>query len=359
MPVYPFYVSDYPTMLCLFSHHMWIGGLLIVGSGAHASIFLVRDYRFSFTLTIELVLCHRDIIMGHLIWICIVLGSHSFTIYIHNDTLQSLGRPEDMFDDNSIQLRPIFALWFETIVGFDIEVLELKVLRISQELGTTDLIVHHVYAFTIHTTVLILLKGILYARSSRLVTDKVELGFRYPCDGPGRGGTCQISPWDHIYLALFWMYNTQSVVLFHFFWKMQSDVWGFYKVNSQYITHLCGGDFSSNASTINGWFRNLLWSQSAQAIQSYGTSISGYSILFIFSHFVWSFSLMFLFSGRGYWQEFIESLVWTHTKLSVVPNIQARALSISQGRSVGVIHFILGGVSCSWSYLLARIIMVT
>ena len=68
---------------------------------------------------------------------------------------------------------------------------------------------------------------------------------------------------------------------------------------------------------------------------------------------------MFLFSGRGYWQEFIESLVWTHTKLSVVPNIQARALSISQGRSVGVIHFILGGVSCSWSYLLARIIMVT
>ena len=94
MPVYPFYVSDYPTMLCLFSHHMWIGGLLIVGSGAHASIFLVRDYRFSFTLTIELVLCHRDIIMGHLIWICIVLGSHSFTIYIHNDTLQSLGRPE-------------------------------------------------------------------------------------------------------------------------------------------------------------------------------------------------------------------------------------------------------------------------
>ena len=57
----------------------------------------------------------------------------------------------------------------------------------------------------------ILSKGILYARNSRLVSDKFQLGFRYPCDGPGRGGTCQIayfsqiSPWDHISLAVFWM----------------------------------------------------------------------------------------------------------------------------------------------------------
>ena len=27
--------------------------------------------------------------------------------------------------------------------------------------------------------------------------EKLDLGFRYACDGPGRGGTCQISPWDH------------------------------------------------------------------------------------------------------------------------------------------------------------------
>jgi photosystem I P700 chlorophyll a apoprotein A1 len=43
--------------------------------------------------------------------------------------------------------------------------------------------------------------GILYARNYRLVSDQLELGFRYPCDGPGRDGTCQISPWDHIHLA--------------------------------------------------------------------------------------------------------------------------------------------------------------
>ena len=61
------------------------------------------------------------------------------------------------------------------------------------------------HGFTIHVTVLILLKGVLFARSSRLIPDKANLGFRFPCDGPGRGGTCQVSAWDHIFLGLFWM----------------------------------------------------------------------------------------------------------------------------------------------------------
>jgi photosystem I P700 chlorophyll a apoprotein A1 len=38
---------------------------------------------------------------------------------------------------------------------------------------------------------------------------------------------------------------------------------------------------------------------------------------------------MFLFSGRGYWQE-IESILWSHNKLKVAPAIQPRALSITQ-----------------------------
>jgi photosystem I P700 chlorophyll a apoprotein A1 len=39
--------------------------------------------------------------------------------------------------------------------------------------------------------------------------------------------------------------------------------------------------------------------------------------MFLGAHFVWAFSLMFLFSGRGYWQELIESIVWAHNKLKV------------------------------------------
>lgn len=62
-----------------------------------------------------------------------------------------------------------------------------KVALLPIPLGTADFLVHHIHAFTIHVTVLILLKGVLFARSSRLIPDKANLGFRFPCDGPGRG----------------------------------------------------------------------------------------------------------------------------------------------------------------------------
>jgi photosystem I P700 chlorophyll a apoprotein A1 len=225
-------------------------------------------------------------------------------------------------------------------------------------LGTADFMVHHIHAFTIHVTALILLKGVLYARNSRLIPDKSNLGFRFPCDGPGRGGTCQVSGWDHVFLGLFWMYNSISVVIFHFSWKMQSDIWG--SVTPQgAISHITGGNFAQSALTINGWLRDFLWSQASQVIQSYGSALSAYGLIFLGAHFIWAFSLMFLFSGRGYWQELIESIVWAHNKLKVAPSIQPRALSITQGRAVGLAHYLLGGIGTTWAFFLARIISVS
>ena len=43
---------------------------------------------------------------------------------------------------------------------------------------------------------------------SRSLSSKLELG---------RRGTCQVSPYDHIYLAVFWAYNSVSIVVFHYF----------------------------------------------------------------------------------------------------------------------------------------------
>ncbi|THU42326.1 hypothetical protein C4D60_Mb00t11150 [Musa balbisiana] len=232
-----------------------------------------------------------------------------------------------------------------------------KVALLPIPLGTADFLVHHIHAFTIHVTVLILLKGVLFARSSRLIPDKANLGFRFPCDGPGRGGTCQVSAWDHVFLGLFWMYNAISVVIFHFSWKMQSDVWG--TISDQgVVTHITGGNFAQSSITINGWLRDFLWAQASQVIQSYGSSLSAYGLFFLGAHFVWAFSLMFLFSGRGYWQELIESIVWAHNKLKVAPATQPRALSIVQGRAVGVTHYLLGGIATTWAFFLARIIAV-
>jgi photosystem I P700 chlorophyll a apoprotein A1 len=378
MPPYPYIATDYPTQLSLFTHHMWIGGFLIVGAGAHASIFMVRDYVPANNVNnlLDRVLRHRDAIISHLNWVCIFLGFHSFGLYVHNDTMRAFGRPQDMFSDTGIQLQPVFAQWIQNIhtlapgstaphalasvspvFGGGVVAVGGKVAMMPIVLGTADFMVHHIHAFTIHVTVLILLKGVLYARSSRLVPDKSELGFRFPCDGPGRGGTCQVSGWDHVFLGLFWMYNSLSIVIFHFSWKMQSDVWGTVGSDGT-VSHITSGNFAQSAITINGWLRDFLWAQAAQVISSYGSALSAYGLLFLGAHFVWAFSLMFLFSGRGYWQELIESIVWAHNKLKLAPAIQPRALSITQGRAVGVAHYLLGGIATTWAFFLARIISV-
>jgi photosystem I P700 chlorophyll a apoprotein A1 len=378
MPPYPYLATDYATQLCLFTHHIWIGGFLIVGAGAHGAIYLVRDYDPALNQNnlLDRVIRHRDAIISHLNWVSIFLGFHSFGLYIHNDTMRALGRPQDMFSDTAIQLQPVFAQWIQNLhhlapgttapnalepvsYVFNGAVLAIggKVAAAGIPLGTADFLIHHIHAFTIHVTVLILLKGVLFARSSRLVPDKANLGFAFPCDGPGRGGTCQVSGWDHVFLGLFWMYNSLSIVIFHFSWKMQSDVWGTVDADGV-VTHITDGNFAQSAITINGWLRDFLWAQASQVINSYGSALSAYGLLFLGAHFVWAFSLMFLFSGRGYWQELIESIVWAHNKLKVAPAIQPRALSITQGRAVGVAHYLLGGIATTWAFFHAHILSV-
>merc|ERR1712187_325862 len=378
IPPYPYLALDYRTQLSIFTHHIWIGRLCIVGAGSHRAIFIVRDYdiKENHNNLLDRVIRHRDVIISHLNWVCIFLGFHSFGIFVHNDSISALGRPQDIFSDTSIQVQPFFSQFIQKIHSFapqvtspnalvtssyafggDVISVNGKIVMMPIQLGTADFMVHHIHAFTIHVTVLILLKGTLFARSSRLIPDKANLGFRFPCDGPGRGGTCQVSAWDHVFLGLFWMYNCISVVIFHFSWKMQSDVWGTISDTGK-VSHITGGNFANSALTINGWLRDFLWSQASQVIQSYGSALSAYGLIFLGAHFIWAFSLMFLFSGRGYWQELIESIVWAHNKLKLAPSIQPRALSITQGRAVGLAHYLLGGIGTTWSFFHARVISV-
>ena len=182
MPPYPYLATDYGTQLSLFTHHMWIGAFCICGAAAHAAIFMVRDYdpTNNYNNLLDRVLRHRDAMISHLNWVCIFLGLHSFGLYIHNDTMSALGRPQDMFSDTAIQLQPVFAQWIQnthdlapTLTaptagastsaswGGDIVAVGGKIAMMPISLGTADFMVHHVHAFTIHVTTLILLKGVL------------------------------------------------------------------------------------------------------------------------------------------------------------------------------------------------------
>ena len=86
-------------------------------------------------------------------------------------------------------------------------------------LGPGDLLAHHAISLALHVTSLIVLKGSLDGCGSKLMPDKLHLGFGYACDGPGRGGTCDLSAWDTSYLAIFWLLNTCAWITFYFHWK--------------------------------------------------------------------------------------------------------------------------------------------
>jgi photosystem I P700 chlorophyll a apoprotein A1 len=82
----------------------------------------------------------------------------------------------------------------------------------------------------------------VFARSSRLIPDKANLGFRFPCDGPGRGGTCQTSAWDHIFLGLSGC-TTLYQSLFSTSVGKCNLMWG--TVNDAGVSHITGGNFCS------------------------------------------------------------------------------------------------------------------
>jgi photosystem I P700 chlorophyll a apoprotein A1 len=42
--------------------------------------------------------------------------------------------------------------------------------------------------------------------------------------------------------------------------------------------------------------------------------------------------------------------------LSVAPVIYPRALSITQGRAVGITHYLLGGIVTTWAFFQARLL---
>ncbi len=323
-PSYGAVASSYATMWGLFCHHYWVGVLSLAGAGSHLALAAVR-------VTLQSP-PGRETVIGHLTWAHAFLGAHSIGALIHNDSMEALGRNHDRLSDSSIQVRPMILKAVQSLVD---------AAQAPRRLGSADFLVAHVESFCIHTAVLVLLKGWLVARSSRLVPDKAVLGFTYPCDGPGRGGTCQISPWDHVFLGSLWAYNTASVGPFHWFWCAQCDELD---------------DWAASAGTASGWLRSLLWAQSVAVVQAYGTAFSAYSLVFLIGHFVWAVSLMFLFTGRGYWQELVESVAWAHGKVHLVPTIQPRALSITTGRAVGLTHSLGGGVAASWAFETCRLV---
>jgi photosystem I P700 chlorophyll a apoprotein A2 len=376
LPPYAFIAKDYTTQAALYTHHQYIAGFLMVGAFAHAAIFWVRDYdpEQNKGNVLDRMLQHKEAIISHLSWVSLFLGFHTLGLYVHNDVVVAFGTPE-----KQILIEPVFAQFIQAAQGkalYGLNVLLSNPDSIAYTaypnagnvwlsgwldainsgtnslfltIGPGDFLVHHAFALAIHTTTLVLVKGALDARGSKLMPDKKDFGYAFPCDGPGRGGTCDISAWDSFYLSMFWMLNTIGWVTFYWHWKHL----GIWQGNV--------AQFNENSTYLMGWFRDYLWANSAQLINGYNpygmNNLSVWAWMFLFGHLVWATGFMFLISWRGYWQELIETLVWAHERTPLANLVRWKdkpvALSIVQARVVGLAHFTVGYILTYAAFLIA------
>jgi photosystem I P700 chlorophyll a apoprotein A2 len=376
LPPYAFIAKDYTTQAALYTHHQYIAGFLMVGAFAHAAIFWVRDYdpEQNKGNVLDRMLQHKEAIISHLSWVSLFLGFHTLGLYVHNDVVVAFGTPE-----KQILIEPVFAQFIQAAQGkalYGLNVLLSNPDSIAYTaypnagnvwlsgwldainsgtnslfltIGPGDFLVHHAFALAIHTTTLVLVKGALDARGSKLMPDKKDFGYAFPCDGPGRGGTCDISAWDSFYLSMFWMLNTIGWVTFYWHWKHL----GIWQGNV--------AQFNENSTYLMGWFRDYLWANSAQLINGYNpygmNNLSVWAWMFLFGHLVWATGFMFLISWRGYWQELIETLVWAHERTPLANLVRWKdkpvALSIVQARVVGLAHFTVGYIVTYAAFLIA------
>ncbi|PSO89321.1 MAG: photosystem I core protein PsaB [Cyanobacteria bacterium QS_6_48_18] len=372
LPPYAFMGRAFTTQAALYTHHQYIAGFIMVGAFAHGAIFLVRDYdpEQNKGNVLDRVLKHKEAIISHLSWVSLFLGFHTLGLYVHNDVVVAFGTPE-----KQILIEPVFAQFIQAahgkaLYGMDVllsnpdslasnagaawlpgwlDAINSGTNSLFLTIGPGDFLVHHAIALGLHTTTLILVKGALDARGSKLMPDKKDFGYSFPCDGPGRGGTCDISAWDSFYLAVFWMLNTIGWVTFYWHWKHL----GIWQGNV--------AQFNESSTYLMGWLRDYLWLNSAQLINGYNVfgmnNLSVWAWMFLFGHLVWATGFMFLISWRGYWQELIETLVWAHERTPLANLVRWKdkpvAMSIVQGRLVGLAHFSVGYILTYAAFLIA------
>jgi photosystem I P700 chlorophyll a apoprotein A2 len=361
LPPYAFLAQDFTTQAALYTHHQYIAGFIICGAFAHGAIFFVRDYDpvRNQGNVLARILIHKEVLISHLSWVSLFLGFHTLGIYVHNDVIQAFGTPE-----RQILIEPIFAQYIQSAqgkarYGFDyllsspvspasigsqnlwlpywLTAINDTTSSLFLPIGPGDFLVHHAISLGVHVTTLILVKGALDARGSKLIPDKKDFGYSFPCDGPGRGGTCDISSWDAFYLSVFWILNTIGWVTFYWHWKHL----GIWQANPN--------QFNESSTYLIGWLRDYLWLNSSQLINGYNpfgiNSLSVWAWMFLFGHLIYATGFIFLISWRGYWQELIETLAWAHERTPLANLIRWRdkpvALSIVQARLVGLVHLLI------------------
>ncbi|KAH0655643.1 hypothetical protein KY285_030525 [Solanum tuberosum] len=159
------------------------------GAFAHGAIFFIRDYNpeQNEDNVLARMLDYKEAIISHLSWASLFLGFHTLGLYVHNDVMLAFGTPE-----KEILIEPIFSQCIlsahgKNSYGFDVLLSSttgpaFNAGRSIWLSGPGDFLVHHAIALGLHTTTLILVKGALDARGSKLMPVKKDFSYSFPSD---------------------------------------------------------------------------------------------------------------------------------------------------------------------------------
>jgi photosystem I P700 chlorophyll a apoprotein A2 len=295
LPSFSVLSYDFITSSTTYLHHSWISGITILASSSHLSIYLIRDHLKDAISTIHIssILTDKSSFLSTISYVSIYLGCHTLGVYIHNDTCTSL-----TYLTYTLSLDPTLCVGVQDLLGKHLSNTSNTLTSMSTfnkslssfifTIGPGDLYTHHSIAVGLHVTTLIVLKGCLDSKQSHHYPDKTQQHYAFSCDGPSRGGTCDVSSWDSFYLATFWTLNTLAWSTFYYHWK-------------HLTLYIASPSLFDSASVyLNGWFRDYLWSNSSSLIHGYNTSgandLSTWSWLFLGAHLLFATSFMFLIS---------------------------------------------------------------
>jgi hypothetical protein len=213
IPAFPWLRLDVHAAGFLFAHHSWLGSAFTLGFFAHVSIDRCGWHQVGVGLSrpSSLHALFLRIAAAHLSYVSLFLGFHLFLLFLHNDSVSALSSSAS--PAAQLLCRPVFAERAPAQAGEASQ-------AFFRHLGPGDFFAHHAIALGLHATALVLVSGSASARGSRLFPDKAAHGFGFACDGPGRGGSCDISGWDAVYLAGFWLLNTEAWALFYLHWAL-------------------------------------------------------------------------------------------------------------------------------------------
>jgi photosystem I P700 chlorophyll a apoprotein A1 len=104
---------------------------------------------------------------------------------------------------------------------------------------------------------------------------------------------------DHVFLVIYSGCTTVYQLRFSTLVGKCNPIFGVQLMLQEF--HITGGNFAQSANTINGWLRDF-YGHNRHKLFNHTVLLISVWFNFLGAHFIWAFSLMFLFSGRGYWQ---------------------------------------------------------